>query len=44
MILRHFDIFEKSTENDTKMTKVRVTAQLIFMTVTIIGFSIVENP
>ena len=43
MILEYFGIFEKSTENDPKMTKVEPPRPVKFVTPTIFEFLILEN-
>ena len=43
MIMGHCEIFEKSTKNDQKMTKVEPPTPVKFVTPTIFEFSILEN-
>ena len=44
MIMRHFEIFEKLTENDPKISKVEPSTPIKLLTVTIFEFPIIENP
>ena len=43
MIQGHFRIFEKTTKNDPKMTKVEASCPVKVVTPTIFEFSILEN-
>ena len=44
MILRHFEMFEKSTKNDPKMTKGEALSREIVTMAKISEFIVVENP